>query len=186
MTVLELEEATVRGTNDAADGDDLATIAARREQRYRQREARHRANRWLDPRLADLYLDRTQLNATQAAAELGITVQRVYYLRMEVRERRPTKAEVDADITVRRVHRLRGPHPALFLDPDGVAGQHFGKADYTVERGRLLEWAVQSGRKRWVSKLGILVPSKPRVGRPRRLRVIQERAARRARRGKSS
>lgn len=164
-----------KGSGQAAwTEQDLAEVAANRERRYQSRAARITANRWMDDRLKALLLERQLVDSRGTADVLGVTAQRIAYMRLHNRERRPTKAELAAGIVHKHVHRLIGPHPSLMLEADGVALGRPGKPDMLTEIGRLREFGIQSGRLRWSSKLGKLVKRKPRGGRPRKLRVIPE------------
>ena len=59
--------------------------AAAREERFHNRQARLDADPDIDPRRRALWLDRTLVNSEQTAQILGISLNRVYFLRKEGR-----------------------------------------------------------------------------------------------------
>jgi hypothetical protein len=138
--------ATTEGSRGTAE-----QIRARRERRQAEdRQAIHeyaetwrpilaRRRRWLIGNRhvtglhapIDILLDRTVMRAPDIAALLGITVNRVYQWSGKARGRQI-------------------PHPTLGVPPDSIIEMTRARHPvYGWQRGRVVEWIIQSGRGHW-------------------------------------
>lgn len=123
---------------------------ARREERWRERMAIVDADKTLDPRLAELYRDRTIWDTNQAAAELGVK-----------------PGWITAMFTDARKRSRQRPHPGVFIEADVVLQELFGMPHPGFEAGAVRYWALHADRYTWNHKTGKLIPHNPRHGRPR-------------------
>lgn len=123
---------------DPANYTDDAELAALREQRFLERQARIIADTKMDPRLAELLLDRELWDTSRIFDEIGIRQQRVSIMRRHARE-------------------VEGPHPSSFPTKDKVKHRRYGVENDQVEAGRVREWAIASGRMIFDAETGTLV-----------------------------
>lgn len=97
-----------------------------------------------DPLYLELLLDETIMGTPEIVAYLGYTGgTRAFQLYTLAR----TLAEAG-----------QTPHPSAIPETDATAGKRGPRIIRGAMRGRVVEWAVQSGRKRWDSILRDVVP----------------------------
>ncbi len=130
--------ATTLRREPAANYTDDGELATLREQRFLERQARINADTTMDPRLAELLLDRDLWDTSRIFEEIGIRQQRVSIMRRHARE-------------------VAGPHPSSFPTQDKVKHRRYGVENALVEAGRVREWAIASGRMIFDVETGQLV-----------------------------
>lgn len=134
---------------------DEAALAAKREERFRARQARIMADPTLPDAVKEAYLDRTICDTRTSAQVLGANTHRVSELRR------------GADPLLNL-----NPHPLILPPMDTVECYNYGHPSPGVELGRLLEWAVQRGTHTLVDPAGrTLAKRQWRGGRPRAERL---------------
>jgi hypothetical protein len=121
-------------------------MARKREARFQRRKLLLEADPYINPRVRELYLDRTLVNGIEAAKVLGLeSPQRIY----------SAKSRDRMDVRV-------PPHPSAYMDID-----KWEKRGACVELGRLREWAEKSRHYVMRPDTGELVKGRIRHGRER-------------------
>lgn len=141
--------------------NNLAALAIRREERFRERKARIEADPTLTPDEKRWFLDRTLLGTQEQAAMIGRSANRITIMRTD------------------RGRNRRAPHPMILPDVDAPVGIIAGVIDPGIEAGRLRKHLIEIGTHDMNPATGEMIRiADYRPGAPRRLRVTRSKPGR--------
>jgi hypothetical protein len=156
----------------AADADAAAEAKAREalvfrteieaEARWKIHRRRIKADRYMDERRKEAYLDKTFITITDSTRLLGVSAHRI----SQARGGRKTAGNV-------LLPQRQWPHPSVFPPPARVKEWSFGKPVYQWHRGEVIAWAEKRGLNLLDLETGELLKLRNRSGRPRRERTTR-------------